>query len=87
MHRCIGAVVHASYAFHPSYSKLTITTHARSSGLPRNGAWGPTPDLIPVPWSGALMAVVATGGFEPMAEGTVIVYGEPDLPTEPPVTP
>ncbi len=42
---------------------------------------------MPVPWSGALTGVVATGGFEPVTKGTASVYGASALPTEPPVTP
>ncbi len=49
--------------------------------------WGPTPDLMPVPCSGALTGVVATGGFEPVAEGTASVCVAPALPPEPPVAP
>ncbi len=45
----------------------------------------PTPDLMPVPWSGALTGVVTTGGLGPVAEGMASVYGAPAPPTEPPV--
>ncbi len=44
--------------------------------LPQYGAWGPTPDLVPVLWSGALTGVVG--------EGTPSVCWAPALPTEPP---
>ncbi len=40
---------------------------------------------MPVPCSGALTGVVATGELEPVAEGTASVCGAPALPTEPQV--
>ncbi len=51
-----------------------------SSELLQYGVRGPTPDLLPVPWSGALTGVVAAGGFEPVAEGTASVCEVPALP-------